>query len=150
MKKEYETLRKKYNLQEFNELNRTFDIGELESEDILREIRKKIVEKINSYTKFLEGLLQPDTSTSGFFECDVLSSDKEKKKLFDLYKKLMIIDRSSLLVSLASTDEEEAKFINETYKEWNNLKEELINLITLVKESWKKNTTIKTEEEYFG
>ena len=110
-----------------------------------------MVEKAIVYAKFLEDLLQPDTTPSSFYECTILNSDLEKKKLFNLYKKLMIMDRFSLETGLVGSDAAEAKFINETYSEWSKIKKELLKLVSVVKGAWEKDDVYtKFEGEYLG
>ena len=151
MKSKYENLKEKYNLPEYNDLDKEFSIEDIEGNNILGEIRKKMSEKVIIYIKFLEDILQPDTTLSSFYECTVLNSDLEKKKAFELYKKLMILDRSSLETCLLSSSESEAKFINQTFEEWFKIKQELIKLLNQVINIWKKEDAYtKFESEYMG
>ena len=152
MKTEFENLKKKYNLPSFDDLNKEFQIDDIENENsILKEIRGKILEKSNTYAKFLEDLLQPDTTPSSFYECTILNSENEKKTVFELYKKLMIIDRAGLETNLLSSDELEAEFIKKTYEEWLKIKQKLLEIVTLVRKSWEKEDVYtQFKGEYLG
>ena len=50
IKEEYEKLKEKHNLPDFKEINNEFEITTIEKEEfLLREIRRKIYEKIELY-----------------------------------------------------------------------------------------------------
>jgi len=151
IKKKYEDLEKKYKLPSFNNLNNEFEITTIEHEEfLLREIRRKIIEKMELYTKVLESLLQPNTdSLSDMYECRIFG-DEEKDKLFKLFKRLMYFDRLSIETSIDENDKKSAEFINDIWKEWDKIKKELSIFIKKLKEEWLKETKIKEELGYLG
>ncbi len=150
IKEEYEKLRKKYKLPEFKEIDNEFEITIIEHEEfLLREIRRKITEKIELYTKVLDRLLQPETVLSDMYECKIFS-DEEKDALFKLFKRLMFFDRFSIETSIDENDKKSAEFINNIWKEWDKIKKELSSFIKKLKEGWLKETKIKEELRYLG
>lgn len=150
IKKQYEILRKKYSLPDFDSINTEFEISSIENEDfLLREIRRKITEKLDFYGKILESLIQPDTaSLSAMHECKFIEDD-EKENIYNIYKKLMIINRNSIIASLES-DKENADFIKISFEEWLKLKNDVKSLTEKIKLTWEKETDIKEELGYLG
>ncbi|MEK6917121.1 MAG: hypothetical protein AABW92_05250 [Nanoarchaeota archaeon] len=151
LKEKYEKLRKTYSLPEYAELNRNFDIEDInaESDIILAKVRIKIIEKIEFYASLLESLVQPDTNLRDMYEAKHLS-DNTREETYLLFKKLMLIIRRSDLVSLDNSEKANAEFINKSFSEWNSLKEQVNPHVTVLKDVWKKETNIKSDLSYFG
>jgi hypothetical protein len=152
IKEDYEKLKGKYNLPNFKEIDNEFEVSTIDREEfLLREIRRKIDEKIELYVKVLERLLQPDPSSlSDMYECKIFEDD-EKDELYQLFKKLMFFDRFSIETSIDETDKKTTEFINKFWKEWSSIKEKFSGFIKKTKESWLKETKIMDEERgYLG
>ena len=69
LKKQYSILQKKYKLPEFSKLNEDFEIEKLqehETDFLLREIRRTVVEKISIILKFIEIIINPSESSPAF------------------------------------------------------------------------------------
>jgi len=150
MNKKYEELKQKYNLPNFNELNSDFELYSIdEDDDLVREILKKIYEKVDSYTKFLEDLLQPDSRLSLMREASTLTP-VDQALITKLHMKGMLITRELLELNLEYTEAVAAKIIKNDYEEWQKMKLELKKIVIKLKESWMKE--IKTEQDrgYFG
>jgi hypothetical protein len=152
IKERYEDLTKKYKLPPFNSLNNEFEISTIENKEfLLREIRRKIDEKIELYVKLLEGILQPDTSSlSDMYECSVFN-DKEKDVIFKLFKKLLFFHRFSIETSVGEDDKRSVEFINDFWKDWSGIKDEFSDFVKKMKEEWiKENKIIDEERRYLG
>ena len=150
IRKEFEKLGKKFDIPSFEELDSEFEISLIEHKQfMLREIRKKICERIESIIKVLDEILQPDTNINNLYECKEFS-DEEKGDIFKLYKRLMVLNRWSAKVNITHIDADEAKFIKKSYAELNGIKTALVNLMEKLKESWKKDTDIKQDLGYMG
>ena len=70
LKKDYLILQKKYKMPSFKELNEEFDIekaAEHETDCLIREIRKAIMDKVIAYLRFVEMLLNPSNAPMFFF-----------------------------------------------------------------------------------
>ena len=151
IEEEYNKLKSKYNLPEFEELDKEFGVSTIESEKfLLREIINKIIERIDFFSKILEELLQPDTSLLSSMHETRFFDDKDKENIYELYKKLMIISRESFEVSLKRDEREETVFVNKVFDEWKDLKRDLLKFVNKMKDSWKKETDIKEELGYLG
>lgn len=150
IKKDYEILRKKYSLPDFDSLNNEFEVFSIENKQfLLKEIRRKIIEKLDAYAKILESLLQPDTaSLSAMHECRFIE-DKEKEDIYKNYKRLMIIDRNSIISSLGN-EKEEAEFIKSSFEEWLRLKKDIGPIMKKIKSTWEKEADVKEELGYLG
>ncbi|MGC8940783.1 MAG: hypothetical protein ACP5JY_01985, partial [Candidatus Nanoarchaeia archaeon] len=60
LKREYEKLRKKYNLPKFDEINKEFEIWNIKSDSyIIREIRRRVLERIDFIASYLLPILNP-------------------------------------------------------------------------------------------
>ncbi len=149
-KKKYEELAKKYKLPSFDSLNNEFEISTIEEDGfILREIRRKITEKLEDYTKLFEGILHPETGICDMYECGVFS-DEERNKLFELYKKIMFLNRLSAETSIGEDDKKSSDFIKEVFKQWDDIKKELLPMVKRMKEGWLEEKKVKTELGYLG
>jgi len=149
IEKAYNKLKERYSLPDFEALNKEFEISTIENEDfLLREIRKKIADKINTMCGFFEGLLSPD-NIAAIYEYKAFD-DNERKKVFELYKKLKVLEKLSLELSLNPYEEKHAEFINDFFNSWEKIKDEIITIIRKIKAFWEKKSTKKDNEEYFG
>jgi hypothetical protein len=144
----YHKLQKKYNLPKFEDINHDFEITAIDKTDfLLREIRKKISEKIELLAKLLEGVLQPETTLTHFKESNVFS-EEEREIIYTLFRKLMFYDRFSIETSLNETDAKTADFLKTFWKDWTSIKTSLEKTIKKIKESWEEETEFKQELSY--
>ena len=150
LKKEYEPLKKKYNLPEFFVLDTELEISSIdEPAFLLRKIRKKIEERIEYFCKILEEILQPDTCLSGLHECKFFD-ENQKKEIYALYKKLMILNRHALELSILNDEGQDASFIISVLKDWAEIKRNLVTWVGQLKDNWEKETEVKEDVGYFG
>ena len=149
IEKQYNELRKKFKLPEFKEIDFEFELSDLEETNfLLRNIIRRIAEKLDFYTTVIEEILQPDTSNLYAMHETRYFDEYEKKQMYDLYRKLMNLNRQSIEISLKRS--EEADFINKFFDEWKQLKEELLFYVKKMKDSWKTETDIKEDLGYLG
>lgn len=149
---EYNTLRKKFrSLPDFEQLDAEFEISAIENHPkfLLREIRKKMTEKLEYLAEVLEGLLQPEATMANLQESKDFTN-KEKQEMYELYKKLMIASRSSLEHGLTGNDRDNAEFISEVMKDWGKTKEHMLFFVRKMKHSWSKSLHVEGEQSYFG
>lgn len=150
LRKQYEALRKRYELPAFEDVDSEFDISGIELEgSLLRGIRSKVTEKLGDVRCLLEEVLHPETNLVDLCESRVFDED-EKKGLFGLYKRLMVADRHSAELSVLNDEKLEAAFIKSFYSEWKGLKPELVKFIRKLKESWEKETEEGETAGYMG
>lgn len=152
LKKDYEILREKYNLPGFREFNEDFQIeriSEIETDFLLREIRKFISDRISNYMRFLESLLNPTNAPLFIFSlCKALTAN-EKKEIEDLYKGLMKIELELLEIDIKYSEENEAEFIKNTFEFWKDFKKKWYEIIKTAKDNW-DNKLESTNKGYFG
>lgn len=150
LQKKYAELQKKHKLPAFDDLDRSFDITSIEPNSaILREIRKKVEAKLDEAIGLLHAPLQPDATVRDLHECRVFS-DKDKAQIFAIYRRLMIQRREASLLSLSSEERKEAAFINACVEEWRAVLPRLQEIMAKLRDSWKKETSVKEELGYLG
>jgi len=137
-------------LPDFDELNNEFELSTIECEEfLLRKIRKKIADKINAMCEFLEDLLSPDTTMANLYEYKAFDDD-ERKKIFELYKRLKVLEKLALELSLNHDDEKDAKFIKDVFSSWDEIRNEMTTIIKKIKDFWEKESTTEYKARYFG
>ncbi|MBU2052935.1 MAG: hypothetical protein ABIJ14_03270 [Nanoarchaeota archaeon] len=152
LKKRYSVLRKKEGLPSFDELSRDFQIeriSEVETDYLIREIRKLMADKFSSYLRFLEATLNPVNVPMFVFSITKSIGIKEKEKLTELYKELAKIEVSLIGVDVDFDEKKEAEFVKESFKTWQKTKKEISNFISVVKKGW-DNKIEKNNKGYFG
>ncbi len=152
MKKDYLVLQKKYSLPSFRELNEEFDIekvSENETECLLREIRKNIMEKVISYLRFIEMLLNPSNAPLFFFALVKGLTSQDKRILEKLYDKLGSFEIEVIELDCDYSEKNEAEFINKLLKEWRSVREDMIKLVEVLKRNWNQKSS-KNDKGYLG
>ena len=121
LKKEYEVFRQKYNLPEFYELNKFFDIEEvdIETDFLLRKIRRVITERISGYSRFADFVLNPSNAPMFFFKILKKLENKDKEILGNIYEILGKIEIDMLSLDLDYSENKEADFIKNVFKLFN-------------------------------
>lgn len=151
IKKKYSGFEKKYSLPSFKKLDLDFQISSIENEKfVLREIRKKISHKIEHFTEIIGSLFEGEASISNIYEMKVLT-DSKKEEVFKIFKELMKYSRQANILSLSYEEKQEADFIKEFYSKWEDLKEKIRKYLTLLKDSWDKESDINEDlQSYLG
>lgn len=151
IKKKYKELEKKYKLPSFSELNKEFDIEkvqERETEFLLREIRRTISEKAGAYLRFLEFFLNPVASPLFVLMALKGMNLHEKEKMEKLYQELVQIEIRSITLDINYEEQEEAKFIKDVYKKWQEIKGDLQKIFKEIENLHSKIE--KKNKTYFG
>ncbi len=152
MKKEYEKLRKKFKLPSFKELNDNFDIervSERDTDSLIREIRKSMMDKVLAYFKFTEMLINPSNSSLFFFSLVKGLSSKDKRILERLYERLGEMEINVIELDAKYMEKDEVEFIKKVNKEWKTISEELIKLVEVLRRNWRQKSS-KNDRDYFG
>lgn len=139
LKESYLVIKEKYSLPSFEELNNDFNIekiSENETEILVREVRKYIADKLSTYLRFIEGLLHPVNAPMFVFSVVKTLNEKDKEKLTEIYKKLAKREVELLELDISFEEEKEAKFIRETYVEWQEIKGDLLSIVGSIKSNW--------------
>jgi hypothetical protein len=152
LKKEYSKLEEKYSLPSFDELNRDFNIekaAEIETDYLIREVRKFIADKISNYMRFIESVLNPVNVPMFIFSLVKTIKIEERKKLADLYKKLAKTEVDLISVDVSFSEDREAEFIKKTYTEWKKVSRTVFEIMESIKNNW--GNKIETNDKgYFG
>ncbi len=152
VKGKYEGLRKKFpKLPKFEDLNKDFELDYLEKDNLIHKtVRRRLNDKLIFFCRILEGILYPNPQSqinayeSGFFDED------EKKELAAFYRKLMILERRSLLLDVTCKVEDDVNHIMEVYSKWPGFKKEMTKVVDKMQGIWKSEDKKDAEGAYFG
>jgi hypothetical protein len=138
-KKEYSILKNKYNLPDFDYLNKDFQIeklSEIETDFLVKEIRKLMIEKLFDYLKFIESLINP-IAESPLFVLNLLKkiTPEIKEKLLKIYERISSLEFEIIKLDLDYSEKEEAKSIIKYYNLWQEIKKELKEIISFLEEN---------------
>lgn len=147
LKEQYESF--DYGLPSYEDLEMNFEIANVEDVQILRGIRKKMCEKLESYCKLIEELIQPDASFSSMYEIKDLTED-DKLETLNLFKSMMLIYKEGVKLNLNFGEKDDADYIKKLNLFWIEAKDRISKIIDKVNESWKDNSDEKMIQEYFG
>ncbi len=147
---DYEKLRKKFSLPEFGELDKEFDISEIdEYKSLLKSIREVMGDKVAKASEIILEIMQPEASISTLYESRVFN-EKEKNLVFELFRKIMVIKRQSDKLYIINDEKMDAEFINNTLVEWKKMKPEIIAILSELEDCWRKDSEIADRLAYFG
>ena len=150
IKEEYTKL--KLPLPRFEDLDNEFEISNANIKNknfLLRNIRRRVNEKVIFYCRIIEGLLYPNSNNIiGMIEIKFFD-EEEKNEISKLYKKLMQFERESLAIDVNPDDKKDVEYINTVFKQWRQYKEDLIKITRKMKDSWKMQEET-TKDSYFG
>lgn len=151
MEELYNQLREKHQLPSYAELDTEFEISSLDDDfSILRNIRKKMSEKVEFIANTLKEVIHPEASYISMHESSHFSDD-EKRRVAEIYRKLMFTLRHALELYIDDSEELNAKFIRELYADWMKQKKEILFFMRKLKDSWNKETAeIESGKGYFG
>lgn len=152
LKEKYKLLKEKYSLPDFKELNENFQIekiAEIETEFILKEVRRFMTDKFFNYLRFIESLINPTNAPMFVFAIAKTLGVGEREKLVEIYKKITKIELDLIDFDLYYSEEKEAESIKNYWTFWNEIKKQLFDVIEVVR----KNLDNKQEDNgkgYFG
>ncbi len=148
VKEQYNVIKKKFSLPDYDKLNYEFEISSIEEEDfLLRQIRKKIVEKIHRFLDAIQPIVQPEAVVSDVQESEYFE-ENELRKVFDLYRQLKILDKKALELSADEDDEETAEFISYVFKIWPDMKKQMKEIAKKLQKAWEQEIVSKEETSY--
>ncbi len=139
LKKDYAILEKKYNLPSFKDLNEAFDIekaSESETDCLMREIRKAVMDKTIAYLRFVEMMINPSNAPIFFMILLKNLTDSEKRVLERIYEKLGEFEIEVVALDCRYDERREAEFIKELYEAWREVEEDIVSLVEVLKKNW--------------
>lgn len=152
LKKSYSELAKKYKLPDYKTLNEEYDIEkvqELETDTLLREIRKVIMDKVIAYLRFIELLINPSNAPMFFFTILKGIDSSDKKILEETYTKLGRLEVEVISVDNDYSEKGEAEFINHIFQEWQGIKENMRQVSKALQNGWDRKRE-KKDKSYLG
>ena len=154
LKENYLKIQKEHDLPSFEDLNKDFHIekiAELESELLIREVRRLVGDKMVNYMRFIENLLNPVNVPMFIFSIVKALSTEDKKKLSEMYGDLVKMEIVFIELDLEFSEEKESKFIKDSYKSWQKIKKDLLKVLDNVKIEGEKGGKIESNNRgYFG
>ena len=154
LKNDYEKLRKKYSLPKYDELDENFELlyfqPVIEIKFLLRFIRRRIFDKINSYIVFLQNILHPNPNSIISLEESRFFSDNEKQEIANLMKSMMQLERKSSLIDLSGSEKEDAEFIKKAFNSWVDYKKSLYGVSKKMLEGWYSEVKEDSKSTFFG
>jgi hypothetical protein len=129
-------LAKRYSLPSEDVLGSYFEVGPLGKEhDPLREIIKKIAERLDMLSQNLEGIIQPE-HLAGLMEVDVMP-EAQKNAALELYKTLLFLFREAQIQLIAHDSESSARYIREVCAQWPTIQARAIEIFSAARDTWK-------------
>ena len=148
---DYQELKKQYNLPTFEALSQDFDIEKITDKEpgfLAREIRRAINEKITAYIHLFETLINPNGPPMFVFKILKNMPEKEKEQTQDFYKILSKTQIETMKLDTIYSEKEEVKFINKTFKTWQEIKPKIHALFESFETNFENGNTSK-ERSYF-
>lgn len=152
IKKMYEEARKAHGLPSWDSLEENFDVSKAftgEGGLVLRDIRRKMNEKIASYFHLFETFINPQATP--LFLMNVLKNLEEKdwEIVRRIYKEFARLQFKHILVDTIYSEEKEAGLIKEVFKMWEKEKVEVSKIIEILDKKYADNSADK-KKSYFG
>ena len=152
LQKEYALLQKKYKLPEFTGLNEIFDIEEadIETEFLMRKIRRVIIDKITGYLRFVETILNPANAPIFFLKLIKKLDSDDLEELSKIYDSLGKFEIEIVKLDLDYNEKTEAEFIKKAFQIFNEeLRKKLLSVINKISNN-SDNFKKKNNGSYFG
>jgi len=152
LKSSYDKFMVRYSLPEFYELNKMFDIEEInkDTDFLLRKIRRVISERISAYSRFVEIILNPSNAPVFFFNLLKKLDSQDIEEIKEVYSILGNLELEMLSMDLEYSESKEADFIKKIV----NIFEDKIkpSLIKIIGQLENKDTLDKKDnrKSYFG
>lgn len=147
---EFEKMIAKYSLPSIKELEKEFGKFTVDDEGFLVTIIKKMHEKVGIYTKFIEEMLQPESTITNMQEASIFSQE-DQTKMFAIFRKMTYHERLILRVEMNYDDEILANYFKTFFTDWQNSKESVLFFVNKAITVWEGNgTNTKQNEGYFG
>ena len=154
LKQEYKIIQEKYNLPSFDELNRDFAIEkavEIQTDYLIREIRKLVADRIYNYMRLMEVMMNPQNAPLYIFSLIKTMNEDDKKKLSDIYKKFSDNEIALIKMDIHFDEEKEAEFINKIFKIFNeDIRIKFLAIVEKLGNGEGKKKSKESNGSYFG
>jgi len=132
LRKDYDEFKEKYELPEFSELNKLFEVEDIEScetEFLIRKIRRVISDKIAGYLKFVEIILNPSNAPMFIFKMIKKLDSDDKKNLTDIYEKFGMFEIEMIKLDLDYSEVNEVEFIKKFFRKFDVIRKQLLKIV---------------------
>ena len=135
-------------IKDFDVIKKEYDLTEENLSPML--VIHKMSETLEFYLKIIQQILQPE-EFHALYECNAFD-DKDKAKLFDLYKNLVILHREMLKALIINEDTNSISTIGLVHKEVQGVKPEMVEIISKMQTSWREYSQKDKNKgtQYFG
>lgn len=139
MKEEYEKIRKKHGLPDFDALDKEFEISTIEPDGfLLREIKRKMRDRLNYATDVLNKMIQPETSAlSDLYEYRCFD-DSDKQRIFELFSRVMYLSRKIVESEFLIDEKKDAEVVKEIAEKWPGLRKDILPFVRSLEACWKE------------
>lgn len=121
-----------------------------DDDDVVMELTKLLREKIAKYISVIEDVLQPDSSLISMQESSVFS-EKERDSLFSLFKKIVLLQRTFILVNLDGSLDDRLAYLKQLFAGWKECKAQLRPFVQKVLLAWSDGQSLdEVKQNYFG
>ncbi len=145
--KKYEELKNQYGLPALHLLEDEFDFKLEDDNAISKTIINQIWEKISSIKSYVEGILNPQRYCC-MIETKFLNA-KEKEKLFNYYKKIMIEYWKTVQSTFGTNDEKTKQIIN-SYEFYKKVKAFSKDYLQRMVKGWSEEDKEEKQENYIS
>ncbi len=151
IKKNYEVAKKKYDLPDFEAIDKEFYIRKTNPEGfIILEVVYAISNKLRNMIGDIDPALSPNPGNLHMMVEMNAFGKEEKAGAFAFYKKLGYQFHKALASELIP-EEEQVKFIKEFWKDWGSLKKQYLKYMDKIIAEWGKEEEKKSDStEYLG
>ncbi|MBD3247162.1 hypothetical protein GF378_00905 [Candidatus Pacearchaeota archaeon] len=152
LKKNYSKLQKQHDLPGFDDMNKDFYIEKLsdtETDLLMREIRKVVADRLFSYLRFLENLINPQNAPVWIYSVIKALDPEDKTKVESIYKKLSSNEINLIELDVSFNEEKEVMFVKKSYDLWQKIKKEMLEVISSIKKNINREKG-KSSKGYFG
>jgi hypothetical protein len=149
MKEDYSKLVKKHNLPSFDSLNRDFEIERIsiETDFLLRAIRKSMMDKIVGWLRFFEMFLVPQGAPRIYMGYLKNMSPEDKNDIDYIYQALGSINISALQLEVNYSEKEEIEMIKKIVEKMDSLRPMMSKVIKNIENP---KIHFRKEKSYFG
>ena len=116
----------------------------------LRFIRRRIIDKMNMFIHFFQNIIYPISGSIVSLEENNFLTEDDKKEVVELLKKMISLERESLLLDIDHDESSDGEFIQKVHVQWLSFKPRLVFFIHKLQKEWKEKTHNDIGEHYFG
>jgi hypothetical protein len=147
----YKECQTRFHLPAFAILDKEFEVSTIEKPAfLLRNIRRKISERIDHVIQLLDPLIQPDPNSFMHVQEYRALNDSERHELISNFQELNALFLACIEAELAADEAQDAAVISKATESWPKLREALRPFIQKVASSWLKRVEHKAHVGYFG